>query len=150
MIVLYIKLCAHASVSPLYRTYIVKKRFARYAYIRNRCPFPSPQKKEPNGFQSGFDNCPPDSYPPRGSPLRHQKRKSEFVALILKRCQKLSPGQFFSKGFPFPSPKKKERICRSFFFGDSKGIRTPVAAVRGLSLNRLTMEPYIYFVSVPP
>ena len=50
----------------------------------------------------------------------------------------------------FPSPKKKERQIRSFFFGDSKGIRTPVAAVRGLSLNRLTMEPYICFVSVQP
>ena len=37
---------------------------------------------------------------------------------------------------------KPEQECSDLFaFGDSKGIRTPVAAVRGLSLNRLTMEP---------
>ncbi len=36
---------------------------------------------------------------------------------------------------------KKETLTDFLFIGDSKGIRTPVAAVRGLSLNRLTMEP---------
>lgn len=37
---------------------------------------------------------------------------------------------------------KPEQECSDLFaFGDSKGIRTPVAAVRGLSLNRLTTEP---------
>ena len=43
----------------------------------------------------------------------------------------------------FVTKIKRSRLT-SFYFGDSKGIRTPVAAVRGLSLNRLTMEPYIF------
>ena len=34
---------------------------------------------------------------------------------------------------------------RLLFFGDSVGNRTPVAAVRGLSLNRWTTEPKHYY-----
>ena len=109
MIALYIKLRAHASVSPLYRTYIVKKRFARYAYIRNRCPLSVTKEK-----------------------------RVMSLTLIFKRCQKLSPGQLSSKGWIpagslkkhferglfgiFPSPKKKERQIRSYIKAVSKTV----------------------------
>ena len=33
-------------------------------------------------------------------------------------------------------------------FGDSVGNRTPVAAVRGLSLNRWTTEPKHYYIII--
>ena len=38
--------------------------------------------------------------------------------------------------------KKTDGLNHLFFVGDSIGIRTRVAAVRGRSLNRLTIEPY--------
>ena len=38
--------------------------------------------------------------------------------------------------------KKSERSKARSDFGDSWGIRTPDAAVRGQSLNRLTKEPH--------
>ena len=38
--------------------------------------------------------------------------------------------------------KRTYRDKRKVLFGDSWGIRTPVAAVRGRSLNHLTKEPY--------
>ena len=49
--------------------------------------------------------------------------------------------------------KKTDGLNHLFFVGDSIGIRTRVAAVRGRSLDRLTIEPctsliilYFYFV----
>ena len=50
--------------------------------------------------------------------------------------------------------KKTDGLNHLFFVGDSIGIRTRVAAVRGRSLDRLTIEPctsliilYFYFFS---
>lgn len=37
--------------------------------------------------------------------------------------------------------KKTDGLNHLFFIGDSIGIRTRVAAVRGRSLDRLTIEP---------
>ena len=44
---------------------------------------------------------------------------------------------------------KKGRKMRPYSkFGDSVGNRTPVAAVRGLSLNRWTTEPKHYYIII--
>ena len=45
------------------------------------------------------------------------------------------------------SAKKIGTQQSPFRRGDSKGIRTPVAGVRGRSLNRLTMEPKLVAVT---
>ena len=61
---------------------------------------------------------------------------------VYNAVSKTIPRIVFSKGDPLSVTKaKKSGKTTLFCFGDSKGIRTPVAAVRGLSLNRLTMEP---------
>ena len=45
--------------------------------------------------------------------------------------------------------KKQGRKMRPYSrFGDSVGNRTPVAAVRGLSLNRWTTEPKHYYIII--
>ena len=85
MIALYIILRAHASVSPLYRTYIVKKRFARYAYTYAI-----------------------------NVPLYVTIKRVMSLTLIFKRCQKLSPGQFFSKGW-IPAGSLKKHFERGLF-----------------------------------
>ena len=71
-------------------------------------------------------------------PWQGSARRS--VAALARTAARCAPARL-----PVEAAKKKKRQakCLSFLFGSPMGNRTPVSAVRGRRLNRLTMRPFV-------